>query len=257
VNNLVASLVGLQELDKGLETLRQAVSKLSAERERLREEKTQAAAAQENSKKALTEAQLKRKNFEIEIDTKDQLVRKHSGELNSVKSNDAYRALLAEIEAAKKEKSALEDQALEVMVAIEEMQKLSKAADGQASLRRAALEARELALNQEEADFQVRIQAKQAERDAFAAGLPPLARERYEAIQRGRPGFSAVVPLLGMTCGGCRTGLTADVLNQVMKGKEIITCETCSRILYIVPAPPAPSGDGLSSGAVSPETAGK
>jgi hypothetical protein len=50
------------------------------------------------------DAQLNRKNSELEIDAKDQAVRKHSGELNSVKSNDAYKALVLEIEAAKKEK---------------------------------------------------------------------------------------------------------------------------------------------------------
>lgn len=50
------------------------------------------------------DAQLNRKNSKMEIDAKDQAVRKHSGELNNVKSNDAYKALVSEIEAAKKEK---------------------------------------------------------------------------------------------------------------------------------------------------------
>jgi predicted nucleic acid-binding Zn-ribbon protein len=48
-------------------------------------------------------------------------------------------------------------------------------------------------------------------------------RSRYESIQRGRPGFVAVVPMNAMVCGGCRTGLTPNLVNQVMKGKEIMT----------------------------------
>jgi hypothetical protein len=62
---------------------------------------------------------------------------------------------------------------------------------------------------------------------------PADARDRYEAVQRGRPGFAVVVPVNGMTCGGCRTLLTADTVNQAMKGKEIVACDSCSRILYI------------------------
>jgi predicted metal-binding protein len=90
------------------------------------------------------------------------------------------------------------------------------------------------------------------ERDAFAGGLPGDARSRYEAIQRGRPGFVAVVPVNAMVCGGCRTGLTPNLVNQVMKGKEIITCESCSRILYIVPKPAEPASSNGANAVSTP-----
>lgn len=233
----------MQEMDKELETLRQGVSKTGPRRAAIAARRAGSLAAQEQSKKSLLDAQLNRKNLELEIDAKDLAVRKHSGELNSVKSNDAYKALIQEIEAAKKEKVLLEDHVLVLMEKIETLQKEAKASDVEAQKTRVELDTLDRALDAEEADLKAKAEAKKAERDGFAAGLASDARARYEAIQRGRMGFVAVVPVNAMVCGGCRTGLTPNLVNQVMKGKEIVTCESCSRILYIVPKPadPAPS----------------
>ncbi len=240
MNDVIAGLVRLQEMDKALEVLRQQVQRVSPRRADISARRAAVVAALEQSKKALVDAQLSRKNIEIEIDAKDGAVRKHTLELNGVKSNDAYRALQSEIDAAKKEKILLEDQVLVLMEQIETLQKASKAAEQEALKVKADLDGQDRALDAEEAQAKSLVDSKKVERDGFFAGLPADARSRYEAIQRGRAGFVAVVPINDMVCGGCRTAITPNLLNQVMKGKEIITCEGCSRILYIVPKPPAP-----------------
>ncbi len=251
VNDAIVGLIRLQELDKELAALRQGVSKTGPRRAEISARRAGTLAAHEQSKKALLDAQLSRKNLELEIDAKDQAVRKHSGELNNVKSNDAYKALVTEIEAAKKEKTLLEDQVLVLMEKIETLQKESKSAEVESQKVRAELDGQDRALDAEEADLKAKAEAKQAERDAFAGSLPGDARSRYDAIQRGRPGFVAVVAVNAMVCGGCRTGLTPNLVNQVMKGKEIITCESCSRILFIVPKPAEPSSPDGNNGAAS------
>lgn len=247
MNDAIAGLIRLQELDKELETLRQGVSKTGPRRAEIAARRAKTLTAQEQSKKSLVDAQLNRKNLELEIDAKDQAVRKHSGELNSVKSNDAYKALVSEIEAAKKEKTLLEDQVLVLMEKIETLQKEAKASEADAQKTRGELDGLDRALDAEEAELKAQADTKKTERDAFFAGLPGDARSRYEAIQRGRPGFVAVVPINAMVCGGCRTGLTPNLVNQVMKGKEIMTCESCSRILYIVPKPAEPASPNSAS----------
>ena len=237
MNDAIRGLVRLQELDKELDALRQHASKIGPKREAVAARRAALQAQHENSKKALTDAQVQKKTLEMDIDGKDQVVRKSSGELNSVKSNDAYKALLTQIDAAKKEKSAIEDQVLVLMETIDGLQKAAKTADAEHQKQRADLDAEDAALNAEESADKASADLKQAERDAFAAGLPAAVRERYESIQRGRSGFQAVVPLQGMICGGCRTGLTASLLNEVMKGKDLIACDSCSRLLYIPPKP--------------------
>ncbi len=239
MNDVIAGLVRLQELDKALDTLLQQVQRVSPRRADIAARRAAAATALDQSKKALVDAQLNRKNKELEIDSKDGAVRKHTQELNGVKSNDAYRALQAEIDSAKKEKILLEDQVLVLMEEIESLQKAAKEGEQEAQKIKIDLDAQERALDAEEAEAKSLVDSKKAERDAFFSGLSAEARSRYEAIQRGRPGFVAVVPINNLVCGGCRTAITPNLLNQVMKGKEIITCEGCSRILYIVPKPPS------------------
>lgn len=260
MNDVIAGLVRLQEMDKAIEVLRQQVQRVSPRRADISARRAAAVSALEQSKKSLVDAQLSRKNKEIEIDAKDGAVRKHTLELNGVKSNDAYRALQTEIEAAKKEKILLEDQVLVLMEQIESLQKAGKAAELEAQKVKADLDSQERALDEEEAQAKSLVDSKKAERDNFFAGLSTEARSRYDAIRRDRPGFVAVVPINEMVCGGCRTAITPNLLNQVMKGKEIITCEGCSRILYIIPkpataiAPPAPvsSPAGTSATEIAP-----
>lgn len=270
MNEKIAPLIRLQELDRTLDAARANVARMAPQRAALEAEKAARTAALDSSKKALTEALSQKKNLELDIDAKDQAVRKHSGELNNVKSNDAYKALLHEIEAAKTQKIVLEDQVLVLMEKIENFQKDAKASDATASQDQAALDQKIAAVDAEKARLDAAILAQMAERDAFAATCPPDARERYEAIQRGRVGFVAVVPVKDMTCGGCRTRLTADTVNQAMKGKDLVACDSCSRILFIPPkvedksvaagdhasssdgAVAARDGAGLSDGAVAP-----
>ena len=142
-----------------------------------------------------------------------------SDELNSVKSNEAYKALVLEIEAAKKEKILLEDQVLVLMEKIEVLQKESKIAEAESQKRRGDLEAQDRALDAEEAELKSKAEAKKAERESFAGGLSADVLSRYESIQRGRPGFVAVVPINAMVCGGCRTGLTPNL--DVYKRQEL------------------------------------
>jgi predicted nucleic acid-binding Zn-ribbon protein len=76
--------------------------------------------------------------------------------------------------------------------------------------------------------------------------MAPDVRTPYERVMRGgarkKP---VVVAIAGNVCGGCKTALPPSVINEVMKGKELISCDTCSSILHIPPkaAEPAAPAD--------------
>jgi predicted nucleic acid-binding Zn-ribbon protein len=240
LNDKITALIRLQEIDQAWETLRQALAGLGPARDALRARKTARAAQAEGAKKSLTDAQVQKKNLELDIDAKDLLLRKNGGELSAVKSNDAYKALLAQMDQAKKEKIALEDQVLLLMETIERLQKTSKEDEAAAKKDQADLDAQIAALDAQEAELKTGAAVKESERNAFAAEVPADARGRYEAIRRGRDGFQGLALVSNMTCGGCRTVLPPTVVNEIMKGKDLVSCETCSRILYIAPKPVSP-----------------
>jgi len=236
----IASLIKLQELDTALDNLLQGQDRLGPQKDKLQADIKALQTSLEDSKKSLTQAQVDKKNAELDIEAKDQAVRKSSGELNSVKSNDAYKALLTQMEEAKKAKSALEDKVLELMERIDALQKESKDRDKKFQEEKSAVEKQIAALDAEGQRLQAEYDAKKKDRDAFFETLPNLVRTPYDALRRGRRGVLVVVPVKGGICGGCRMTLPPSVINDAMKGADLVTCESCSRILYHIPAPSAP-----------------
>ncbi|MBI2496328.1 MAG: nucleic acid-binding protein, partial [Candidatus Omnitrophica bacterium] len=73
----------------------------------------------------------------------------------------------------------------------------------------------------------------QLERDRKTL-LPDVQRqtlETYERILAIREGL-ALVPVVSDACGGCDRRLPPQVIHEVYLKARLVTCETCSRILY-------------------------
>lgn len=246
MNEKIQSLVKVQEFDSQLEALAQTKAKLTPQREQIKADIQAIMSRAEEVKKALQQAQVDKKNFELDIETKEQAMRKNSTELNTVKSNEAYKALLTQIEDAKKAKSDIEDKILETMEKIDQLQKDLKEADKKNNEDKAVLEKKIQALDADEQRLQGEWDQKKKERDEFFNALPDAVRTPYQSVSRGgarkKP---VVVAIKGNICGGCKTLLPPSVINEVMKGKDLISCETCTSILYI---PPAQEGQGSPAG---------
>jgi predicted nucleic acid-binding Zn-ribbon protein len=238
LNENIVSLIRLQELDTELDRLLVAKAKVGPQKDEVRAAIAAQQARFEESKKSLTQAQVDKKSLELDIEAKDQASRKSSGELNSVKTNEAYKALLNQIEEARKSKSDLEDKLLEVLEKIDGLQKSAKDGEKRNQEEKAGLEKRIVELEAEEQRLEGEHAAKKSARDAFAAGLDAKLRQPYEMIQRGRRNFVVIVPIHINICTGCSTSLPPSVVNEVVKGKEIVSCETCARILYIPASEP-------------------
>jgi uncharacterized protein len=241
VNDNIKALHHLQQLDLALESLRANHALLAPRRASIDKEKQSLVNAFEESKKSFQQAQLDKKRLEGEAEAKDQAVRKHTGELNSVKSNDAYKALLTEIENAKSEKAAIEDKVLEVMELQDRLQKELKEREKTLDADKAALDRRAAEAAAEEKAAEAKVAEAVSAREAYAATVDAPSLKRYEAVRRGRSSFAVLAEVKDLICGGCRTRLPPDVVNSIMKGKDVVSCEGCSRILYIVPAPPQPA----------------
>lgn len=123
------SLIELQQVDLRLQQLAQ---ELEAFPERLRavdERIQQIRQVQEQRKTRLAENVKERKKYELDIQSLQQKVSKLKDQQFEVKSNEAYRALLHEIEAAEKSVAQWEDNLLEKMIEAETLEKQIKAGE--------------------------------------------------------------------------------------------------------------------------------
>jgi len=168
----------------------------------------------------------------MELATQEEKIRKHEMELSAVKSNEAYKALLSEIEAAKNQKSKIEDDILNLMVETDLAAGKIKEDEAASKLRQQKLEAeiRECEAGIEKVKGALESEIKK--REGFAPQVPGDVLSRYDYIRLKKKSL-ALAAILGESCGGCNTILTQTVMNEVKKGRDLVICESCSRILYI------------------------
>lgn len=225
------ALIALQEKDAGLDKIEAEMNKIPIEiaalKVGLEKEKTQL-----NDAKAKTVAlEKKKKEKELELAGKEEAARKHGSELNSVKTNEAFKALQKEIEAAKQAGSAIETEILVLMDEVDASRRQEKAAAAELKGVEEKVKAQIAALEAELSQVKARFEAARAAREESAVPVPAEAMKIYDHI-RGRGKKDAVVPIDGNTCSACRVILAPQVIVEATKAKNLVSCESCQRILY-------------------------
>jgi predicted nucleic acid-binding Zn-ribbon protein len=78
--------------------------------------------------------------------------------------------------------------------------------------------------------------ASRAEREQVFANLPKAVSTMYSRISaRIRDGV-AVAEARNRSCTACFMSLRPQVMAEIRRGEEIITCDNCGRILYYAPS---------------------
>ncbi len=172
-----------------------------------------------------------KKEKESVLAAKESAIAKHTADLNTIKSNDMYKTCLLEIEKAKADKSAIEDEILKLMDDIAKEQENLKVYEQEAK-------AKEESINKEIAEAKNKIaQAKEnieqikKERDEFAKNIDKNVLSQYERIRESRDG-QGMAMVINESCGGCNVVLRPQLIVQATKCKELVYCDNCSRILF-------------------------
>ena len=231
----LAKLVFLQEHDRIIDALQAAVSDAPGQIAALRAESEAEKAAVAEVKGRLMKLQLQRKEKELDLAKKEEEARKHNIELNAVKTNQAYKALQAEIDNCKSEAGEIET---EVLLIMEDADALAKEEKAKAELLKAA-EARIAddirGLEARKAENESKLSAEKGKRDAFVVSVPAELLTQYDNLRRRRAGV-AIARLSGNTCTVCRMNQPPQILVNIAKGSTVVSCESCQRILYTAEA---------------------
>ncbi len=224
-------LIALQERDKILDALRADMAAVPEEiaglRGRIEAEKSRAASA----KAKTVDLEKKKKEKELELAQKEESAQKHARDLNAVKTNEAFKALQAEIDKAKAEAGEIETKILEVMEQIDAARREEKALAGDIVAVEKGLVGQISQAEAKLAEIRGRFDAAQAQRNESASAADANAVKLYEQI-RGRGKLDAVVPTDGGHCGACRIALAPQVIVDLTRASQVVTCENCQRILY-------------------------
>lgn len=185
----------------------------------------------------LTRIQVDR--LELELKSRDEHIEKLRGHLNLARTNKEYSALLTELNTAKADDSKLETQVLELMKNIETDTAECEELKQQIETQKAKLEEARKESDGKAVGLEKEIAEIQAEWDITAKDTPADALAVFNRVAETYDG-EAMAPVEGFVekagsynCGGCFMGIPAEVANVLSANDEIVSCASCSRILYL------------------------
>jgi len=231
-------LIALQNLDttiRKLEKDQQATPERRAEIEKEFDQRAFEIRALETRR---DEAQHARARLENEVVEQRGRVERAERNLMSSKKQDEYTAAIREADAARKQISALETQILEQLEQLEQAETSLKERTDEIATLNSDREVKLKAFDEETGTIGDRLAAARKEREELFASLPKPMSALYSRIgARIRDGV-AVAEARNRSCTACFMSLRPQVMAEVRRGDEIITCDNCGRILYVVPPEP-------------------
>src|ERR1700722_13933050 len=196
------SLIELQAVDFRLIGIRERLAKFPKRLAEVEAKVTTARQQVASAKESLLTGQKERKTYEMDVEQWKERAKKYRGQSGEVKTNEAYKALLHEIENAEREMSSSEDRMLERMVAGEEYDRRLKAAEIALKEVQAIADVDRRAIQAEYNAAQKELAAAEALRTQLAATIPEDLVDHYQRIAKRHNG-KGLAEIRGEGCGEC------------------------------------------------------
>ena len=227
----IEKLLILQDRDKHIHRVKTELEHIEPERQVLKTKANGAQAGLDAAKLRVKELESKRKDLDLEVQSKKTLIEKYANQQLQTRKNEEYRALAHEIEGCKQAITKIEDQEIELMEQGETAQK------NVASANQLAAEAKKLMddslgqLATREGNLKKELEQLTSNREELAAAVDESARGRYERLMKSKGG-NVVVGVQHGVCGGCHMKLPTQTIVTCQAQNELVTCNNCGRILY-------------------------
>jgi uncharacterized protein len=242
VQKVLQHLLDLQSVDLRLKDVR---GRLATFPKKIAESEARVATAKADldASKASQLATIKdRKKYELDVEQWKERVRKYKDQTSQIKTNEAYKALLHEVQMAEQEIAKAEDRLLEQMVAGEEYDRRVKASERTLKEVEDVARATRTRIEADKAATEKELAGLEAERARFAADVPENLLDHYDRIVRKHNGV-ALAEVVDEKCSACGMRVRPHVFQEMRRAgsDEMFHCETCTRILYYI-EPDLPGG---------------
>ena len=231
----LAQLIALQDADTNIRQLQTEIESIPDRRAEIEKEFDQRAFEIRAMEERRDIARHERTRLETEIFEQKQRAERADRNLMAAKKPEEYTAAIREADAARKQISAFETQVLEQMEISEQAEKELAERAPEVEKLRGEMEASFKAFDQQAKAQQKLLQQAHEDRDRLTRELPKATSALYKRISsRIRDGV-AVAEARNGACTACYMALRPQIMSQVRKGDEVITCDNCNRILYYAP----------------------
>ena len=231
----LAQLIALQNADTNIRRLQTEIESIPERRAEIERVFDQRAFEIRGLEERRDIARHERSRLEAEIFEQRQRAERADRNLMAAKKPDEYTAAIREADAARKQISAYETQVLEQMEISEQAEKDLAERAPEVEKLRGEMEASFKAFEDQTKGQQQQLEEARAERERLLKELPRNMSALYNRISaRIRDGV-AVAEARNGACTACYMALRPQVMADVRRGDEVITCDNCNRILYYSP----------------------
>jgi uncharacterized protein len=188
----------------------------------------------EADRAALSANQKERKKLEGDIQMHEQKTSKLKEQMLGAKTNEQYKAFQHEIDYLAKEIRTAEDRILDLMSESEPLDANVKMAEVALKEEKQTVESEKTRARERTLADQAEIKQLAGERTEAAAKLPPPTLLTYERVRKKWSGL-AIAEVTGGRCVACQIMLRPQFYQDLKKGEQLLTCESCGRILIYNP----------------------
>jgi len=235
VKSELEKLIELQKTDTNIRRLNISIESAEERRASIEQEFERHASSIRGIQSDRDRIQSERAALEKQIAENKTYHERADRNLKHAQNQKEYETAMRETDALQKQITALETQVLEKMTGIEEVEKvLEERAEEINSLeanRDAALKSFDKELTKTRKQYESETKKRQ---EVFVTLPAQLASVYNRMTQRSRDGI-AVAEVVNGSCSACFMKLRPQRQLEVKKGDQIITCESCTRILYNTP----------------------
>lgn len=232
----LSQLIALQNTDTTIRRLQAEIEAIPERRAEIEKEFDQRAFEIRALEARRDQARHELTRLETEIQEQRTRAERADRNLMSSKKQDEYTAAIREADAARKLISTLETQVLEQMEIFEQAEKDLKERAPEVEKLGAEMAERFAAFDEQTRTQADEVAALRAERERLLNALPKSMSSLYNRISARIRGGIAMAEARNGACTACLMALRPQVMAQVRRGEEVITCDNCNRILYFAPA---------------------
>jgi predicted nucleic acid-binding Zn-ribbon protein len=222
----------LQNADTCIRRLEAELGAVEERRAEIDKEFDQRAFEFKTAEAARDAAREKRSTLETEVAAAREKEQHAGRALMSSTNEKEYTAAIREGDAARKHASQLETQILEQMEAMESAEKQMAELEPLVAKLRQERDERVAAFVRQVESERAELESCRREREQILAELPKQMSALYERISKRIRNGVAMAEARNGACTACFMALRPQVMADVRRGEEIITCDNCNRILY-------------------------
>lgn len=232
----LSQLIALQNIDTTIRRLQTELESIPERRAGIEREFDQRAFEIRALEAKRDQARHERARLEMEIQEQRTRAERADRNLMSSQKQDEYTAAIREADAARKQISAFETQVLEQMETFEQAEKDLAERAPEVEKLGAEMAERFAAFDEQTRTQADEVSAYRTERERLLNALPKSMSSMYNRISARIRGGIAMAEARNGACTACLMTLRPQVMAQVRRGEEVITCDNCNRILYFAPA---------------------